>query len=69
MIGYITSVYPPLRYHRVGAVSSPPCIIYMRSLPLFGYILQYKITPNQAIPVHVNTRYEPFTMNIYIAYF
>ena len=46
IIGYITSVYPLLRYHKVRAICSTPSIIYMRSLAPFGYILQYRITPN-----------------------
>ena len=46
IIGYITSVYPLLRYHKVRAICSTPGIIYMRSLALFDYILQYRITPN-----------------------
>ena len=43
IIGYIISVYTPLRYHRMRAICSSSGIMYMRSkLAPFGYICSIK---------------------------
>ena len=46
IIGYIISVYTPLRYHRMRAICSSSGIIYMRSFGSIWLYLQYQITPS-----------------------
>ena len=46
IIGYIISVYTPLRYHRMRAICSSCGIMYMRSFGSIWLYLQYQITPS-----------------------
>ena len=68
IIGYITSVHTPLRYHRVRTICSSPSILYMRSLAPFGYICSIKSPQLVKYNIHVNTHYELVNMNIYCIY-
>ena len=66
IIGYIISVYTPLRYHRMRAICSSPGIMYMRSFGSIWLYLQYQFTPSYNI--HIKTHYELVNINVYIAY-
>ena len=46
IIGYIISVYTPLRYHRMRAICSSSGIMYMRSIGSIWLYLQYQIAPS-----------------------
>ena len=67
-IGYITSVYTPLRYQRVRKICSSPGIMYMSSLAPFGYICSMKSPQFVKYNIHVNTRYQLVNINIYRIY-
>ena len=68
IIEYITSVYTPLRNHRVRTICSSPGIMYMRSFAPFGYICSMKSPQFVKYNIHVNTHFELVNMDIRLIY-